>query len=152
MKRSTAFSLILTLGFHLLIASPPVLSQKPNTEGPDAKQSILVKVYYFHTSYRCANCKKFEKWSKETVDEYFKDETEKGLVAYEKMNIEEKENKHVVEDYRLVTKSIILSKIVDGEENTWKNLDKIWTLLSDEVKFKEYVRDEIKALLEDETS
>ena len=121
MKRSTAFSLILTLGFHLLIASPPVLSQKPNTEGPDVKQSILVKVYYFHTSYRCANCKKFEKWSKETVDEYFKDETEKGLVAYEKMNIEEKENKHVVEDYRLVTKSIILSKIVDGEENTWKN-------------------------------
>ena len=152
MKRSTAFSLILTLGFHLLIASPPVLCQKPNTEGPDVKQSILVKVYYFHTSYRCANCKKFEKWSKETVDEYFKDETEKGLVAYEKTNIEEKENKHVVEDYRLVTKSIILSKIVDGEENTWKNLDKIWTLLSDEVKFKEYVRDEIKALLEDETS
>ena len=38
------------------------------------------------------------------------------------------------------------------KENTWKNLDKIWTLLHDEVKFKEYVRDEIKALLEDETS
>ena len=149
MKRHIEFIPILIIVVLLSIGFSGLRSQTPETENPETIQKNIVKVYYFHTTYRCANCKKFEKWSKETVDQFFTNILKDGSLTYDRINIEDKKNKHFVEDYRLITKSIILSKVVNDEEVTWKNLDKIWTLLSDENKFKEYIRDEIEILLKD---
>ena len=149
MKRYIVFIPALILAVHLSIGSSDLHAQTTETENPEVVQKSILKVYYVHTTYRCANCKKFEKWSKETVDQFFTNRLKDGSLTYDKINIEDKKNKHFVEDYRLVTKSIILSKVVNDEEATWKNLDKIWTLLSDENKFKEYIRDEIEILLKD---
>ncbi len=81
-----------------------------------------INVYYFHTSYRCTNCKHFDNWTKDVVENRFASLAD--TLNYQTFNVEEKENKHFVEDYGLVTKSVILSAVdADGKELDWKNLE-----------------------------
>jgi len=106
-----------------------------------------INVYYFHTSYRCSNCIHFDNWTKDVVKNRLKALAD--TLNYQTFNIEEKENKHFVDDYNLVTKSVILSAVDEsGEELQWKNLDQIWVKVRDENKFKDYIESEISKMLE----
>ena len=107
--------------------------------------SDKVIVYYFHGTRRCSNCIKFEDYSKEAIDSGFAAELANGTLEWRPFNTDESENKHYVNDYQLYTKSVVLSKVVDGKEAEWKNLDKIWKLVASKEKFIEYVQEEIKA-------
>ncbi|HER00668.1 MAG TPA: hypothetical protein ENO22_15135 [candidate division Zixibacteria bacterium] len=103
--------------------------------------------YYFHSTRRCVTCRKLEEYSREAIEEGFEDELEKGVLEIKAVNTDEKQNEHFIEDYKLYTKALILSKIENGEEVEWVNLDKIWKLVSDEEKYKSYVISEVKEFL-----
>jgi hypothetical protein len=105
-------------------------------------------VYYFHTSYRCWTCNQFEKLTKEIIAESFAEQQKKGIVELELVNVEEEPNRHFIQDYRLVTKSIVLSLSSKGTETEWKNLDKIWELVRRTEKFKEYVSEHLQAYVD----
>ncbi|MBN1779576.1 hypothetical protein JW948_00485 [bacterium] len=110
-------------------------------------QNSEIRVLYFHTSYRCVNCNNFEKWTGDVVRLRFQNASDSGRVVFKSINIEEKENEHNVQDYQLVTKSVILSEIRGDSEVSWKNLDQIWTRARNEKKFKQYIEEEIRAIL-----
>jgi len=42
------------------------------------------------------------------------------------INYEDPENRHFIKRYKLVTKSLILVNIVDGEQTDWTNLKLVW--------------------------
>jgi hypothetical protein len=114
------------------------------------KKRILndrVLVYYFHTNYRCWTCNQFEKLTKEVLNEHFQEQINKGLLELKVINIEDGANTHFVEDYKLVTKSLVLSLHKNKSEADWKNLEKIWVLVRDKEKFKSYVREGIAGYL-----
>ncbi len=100
-------------------------------------------VYYFRTNVRCVKCKKFESYTQQVIDNQFFEEVKSGELEWKVVNVEDPGNQHFINDYRLVTKSIVLSKVKDGKERNYKNLDKIWALVDDETAFKDYIRDEI---------
>jgi hypothetical protein len=104
-------------------------------------------VYYFHGKYRCHTCKRIEQFTKEAVRDFFKDEIETGLIVLKVINVDEKENSHFSNDYQLFTRSVVVSQMVNGKEERWKNLQRVWELVRDEKAFKEYIRSEIKAYL-----
>ena len=114
-------------------------------EEPGAK----VIAYYFHGSFRCPTCTAMEKYSKEAVDANFKDELASGKLEFKPVNVETRGNEHFVEDYRLFTKSIILSLVKDGKEVRHKNLEMIWRLARDRQKFTKYVAGEIKEFMKE---
>jgi hypothetical protein len=104
-------------------------------------------VYYFHTNYRCNTCNKFESLTKDVLEQDFKNFGETGKIEYKLINIENEPNKHYVDEYKIVTKSLILSLEKKKIELQWKNLDKIWELVSDDDRFKNYIHKEIKMFL-----
>jgi len=65
------------------------------------------------------------------------------------VNVEEPENKHFIQDYQLVTRSLVLSLVSDGKEKKWKNLPDVWKLVRDKDKFFQYVKDEVEKLLKE---
>ena len=103
-----------------------------------------INVYYFHTSYRCYSCNMIEGLTREAITEEFAQDLQKGTITFTSINIETEINKHFIEKYKLVSKSIIVSKVMDNKENDWKNLDQIWFLLREKDTFKKYVIDEIR--------
>ena len=108
-----------------------------------------VKAYYFHGDFRCSNCYKIEKYSKEAIDKYFARELASGELTYEVINTDEKDNEHFLKDYKLYTKSLVISRIKGGKEVEYKNLEKVWNYLDDREAFHNYVKEEIKKYLED---
>lgn len=113
------------------------------------KETDCVKAYYFHSDFRCSNCHKIEKYSKEAIDKYFAEELASGELEYEVINIDEKGNEHFAKDYKLYTKSLVLSRIKGGKEAEYKNLEKVWDYLRDKEAFYNYVKEEVTKFLEE---
>ncbi|MBP7087766.1 MAG: hypothetical protein KBB01_00560 [Candidatus Omnitrophica bacterium] len=111
--------------------------------------SAKVIAYYFHGSFRCYTCINMEKFSREAIDTNFKDALASGKLEFKAVNVEERGNEHFVNDYKLYTKSLILSIVKDNKEVKSKNLDKIWNLVRDKQKFMDYVTGEIKEFTKD---
>ena len=112
--------------------------------------SRSIVVYYFHTTNRCYSCTRLEKMTYLAVAEGFEQELGDGRVKFASVNVEQDENKHFIKDYRLFTKSVIVSDVVQGKEQRWKNLQRVWELLGDDEVFKDYVLQEIRLYLRGE--
>ncbi|MBU0468920.1 MAG: hypothetical protein KKD07_05725 [Candidatus Omnitrophica bacterium] len=121
-------------------------SQKVNVDpvvkaGSSINDSKLI-AYYFYTTARCVSCHKIEQYTKESLEKFFFDEIAAGKIDFQMLNIDEPQNKHYIQDYQLYTKSVVLSKVSDGKEIKFKNLDKVWNLLNNKNKFYEYIKEE----------
>ncbi|MEW5924550.1 MAG: nitrophenyl compound nitroreductase subunit ArsF family protein [Candidatus Zixiibacteriota bacterium] len=110
--------------------------------------SDKIIAYYFHGDRRCATCKKLEAYSTEAVQTGFDGQLKSGAIEWHVVNIDEEPNKHFIDDYKLYTKSVIVSHVVDGKETEWKNLEKIWELVGNKDEFMKYVQTEITGYLE----
>jgi len=108
-----------------------------------------VIVYYFHGNFRCTNCYNMEKWTKELMETCFKDQIGSGALSFKIFNTDEKENQHFLNDYKLYTKSVVLSLVKDGKEVRYDNLAKVWDCLRSKQKFQEYVKAEIDKYLKE---
>ncbi len=115
-----------------------------NISKNDSIENYLLKIYYFHTSFRCHTCNMIEKHTKDAIYDNFSKELENEKIIFKIINIELDENKHYVDKYKLITKSVIVSKVLEDTVKEWKNLDKIWFLHKEPNKFKKYIVDEIK--------
>ncbi len=135
-------ALIVLFSLGALCQQPhPAVSQTEAAKAPSEK----FIVYYFMTTMRCPSCHKIENWTHSTVTEKFAEEIKAGKIEWKIVNIDEKANEHFIKEYSIFTKTVIVSKIVDGKEVSWKNLDKVWQLLSNQDNFQKYIESELKA-------
>lgn len=132
-------------GAILAASSPASDSAK---EGQLVTNSPKVIAFYFHTTFRCASCRKIEAYSQEAIENGFSKELKDGTLQWRVINVEESGNRHYIDDYRLFSKSLILVRLNDGKQKEWKNLLKVWELLGDKPAFVRYVQDEVRGYLE----
>ncbi len=123
-------------------------SSKVTTAQPVENSQIVV--YYFHSNQRCMTCRKLESFSEEAIISAYENKLKDSSVVWRVVNFEEENNEHYAKDYKLYTQSLILSKIQDGKEIKWKNLDKIWKLVGDKKEYISYVQNEIKLFMNPE--
>lgn len=131
-------------------AEPAVTESLPQAQAPPPARQVIV--YYFHGDVRCPTCHKLETYAQQAVRTGFAEEMEAGLVVWKAVNVDRPENAHFVTDYKLVTKSVILSEVLNGKETGWKNLDRIWELVGNQEAYLEYIRTHVKTFLEKESS
>ncbi len=150
MSREFYFAFLLFLSSILLSCSKTTAENQNSESTKQAQKETVqqVKVYYFHTSYRCNTCTRIEQLTKEAILDTFSTEIKEKRLALEVYDIEVKENEPYIKKYKLITKSVIVSRLIDGQEKKWKNLDKIWTLHGNPEKFKQYIVNEIKQFIE----
>jgi len=130
----------------------PATKQKQETPSPLTEvksQNSKVIAYYFHGTFRCPTCRTIEQYSLEAIQTYFAKELGSGKLEFRPVNIEEPENKHFIQDYQLVTRSLVLSLMSDGKETKWNNLADVWKLVRDKDKFFQYVKDEVEKFLKE---
>lgn len=140
----TKLLIIVLFFFSFIICADNTLGQQI-----DAPKNNYVIAYYFHGNFRCFNCYRIEQYSKEAIEQYFKDELSSGKLVFKVINIEEKGNEHFIKDYQLYTKSLIISLVKNGKEVKFDNLVKVWEFLGNKQKFYDYVKDEITQYLKE---
>lgn len=133
----------------ILLAAVVVISASSLAVAVEGASSAKVIAYYFHGSFRCYTCTNMEKYSKEAIEMNFKDALISGQLEFKAVNVEDRGNEHFVNDYKLYTKSLILSLVKDGKEVKSKNLDKIWELARNKQEFIDYVTGEVNGFIKD---
>ncbi|HAJ80057.1 MAG TPA: hypothetical protein DCO75_09830 [Fibrobacteres bacterium] len=125
-----------------------VIVTKDSTVKAPAVSNRSIIVYYFHGNVRCPTCFKLESFAKSEVEADFADAIKEGTLVWKTVNVEDKGNEHFNDDYKLYTKSVIISTVKDGKQASWKNLDKIWEYVHEEPRYRDYIKNEVKACLE----
>ncbi|MEI7543084.1 MAG: nitrophenyl compound nitroreductase subunit ArsF family protein [bacterium] len=132
----------------LLVAQTPIVSEK--TESVQANPlKPKVFVYYLHATGRCSNCIKIEKWTKETIDKYYIKEQKEGKLEFNVYNVDEGTYTHFKDDYKLVTKSVVLSLVKGGKEQKYEVLSGVWNNLNDANAFYAYVKEKTDGYLKE---
>ncbi len=116
-------------------------------KAPEAQSKSFIAAYYFHGNFRCPTCRKMEQYSRESIEMNFAQQLKSGALVFQPINIDEPENQHFVQDYQLVTKSLVLVKYEKNKQTAWKNLPAIWQKVGNQQAFFEYVKSEIAAYL-----
>ena len=114
---------------------------------PSSLPPVKVLAYYFHVTVRCVTCRAIEQYSREAIEQGFREEVKKGLVEWRPVNVQLPENRHYIQDYRLFTRSLVLVKMRDGKRVEWRNLHNIWELVDRKGEFFRYVQSNVKAYL-----
>lgn len=145
---------IITLSLMLIIgcgtkekdtANEQTPQTSAKTEAPkEVANGDNLTIYYFHTNHRCWSCTQFEKLTQEILTSHFAGELADSTIVFRPVNIQKEKNKHYVDDYKLVSKSLVLSLRKDDRELDWENLDQIWQLVRDSKKFTAYVKSAIE--------
>ena len=146
MRYSTSL-VLMAAAFLLIVGSGATLSRLSAEEAPAAAVSDGVVAFYFHGNTRCATCKKIEAYADEAIHQGFVQALDTSALTWRVVNIEEPESRHFVEDFQLVTRSVVLAEYRDDKVVRWKNLDKVWQLVRDKDGFTNYVQSETRQFL-----
>lgn len=125
--------------------APAPASEADVPPGNPGENKVLV--YYFYTSVRCPTCRKIEALTEQTVKNTFAAALQEGKIEWRPTNVQLPQNRHFVRDYDLFTKSVVIVLVEDGRQTEWKNLGKVWELVSDEKAFSSYVGGAIREWL-----
>jgi hypothetical protein len=130
------------------VAAPSLADavENPPAAGDPAPQIIA---YYFHTNTRCSTCRTIEAYSEEAITAGFAMELAAGTLEWRVVNMEEPENKHFVQDFQLVTKSVVLVEERSGKVLRFETLEKVWLLTRDRDAFLDYIRGATRRFLEE---
>jgi hypothetical protein len=92
----------------------PAVDQGVVTTQPGvAADAVLVT--YFSSDVRCATCVRIERLTRETVERNFGPELAIGRIALRTVNLDGPGNEHFVRDYSLISKTVIVSDLPQGE-------------------------------------
>lgn len=123
----------------------------PSSGSPDKVEEAQrrVIVYYFHGTARCATCRAIEQYAYDALVTGFPRELQFGVLEWHPINVEEPQNRHFIDDYELIMRSVILADMAGENQTRWKNLDRIWDLVGDKSSFMSYIQEETRIYLEE---
>ena len=125
-------------------------AEKPKIPGASEKNVTNRKVvaYYFHGNMRCMTCRTIEAYAKEAIQAGFPEALKDGRLEFRVVNVDEPDNEHFVQDYQIVTRSVVIAEFEGDKQKQWKNLEQVWQLVRDEQAFLSYIQDETGSYLE----
>lgn len=123
-------------------------SNTASASAADITPATKLVVYYFSEGKECVTCEQIPLYARAVLEGNFADELESGAIVWCAIDVDEPRNRHYIDEYGIYAKTIVLSRIENGEQTRWKNLAKVWEVIYDRQAFIDYVRDEIRAELD----
>lgn len=120
---------------------PPPSESLPVVEGPQ------VVMTYFVIGTRCASCMKIEALARETAEKDFARELRSNKVVFRVIDTDEPSNRHYLNDYKLTSKTVVISRRIDGSETAWKDMEKVWDLFDEAPAYHAYLGAQIREYL-----
>jgi len=145
MKQALLAFLLITIGFALgkevtLRRARQAETETTRSVQPSGINKIVVS--YAHATQRCVNCNTIERLVRETIAEQFPEAVAQERLAFKEVNYQE--DTAFARDYAIAANSVILHRIVQGQESDYQNLDRIWELFRNAPAFKQYLAEAIR--------
>jgi len=147
MKNEIVKRRIVVLGILLLLVTlaalgagctaPAATNESQITITPGAVQKV--EVYHFHRTQQCYSCRTVGAYAEETVKTYFAQELESGRVVFGHINIEEPENKALVDQYGPIGSSLWIGVYDNDGFHKEENVN-VWYKIGDKEAYLTYLK------------
>jgi hypothetical protein len=87
-----------------------------------------VVVYYFHRKFRCQSCEILESTLQSTIQVTYANHFGSGKLAMCVINVDDPENRHYLEQFQILSNSIVIVEKKSGVVLRYKNLESIWDI------------------------
>ncbi len=104
-------------------------------------------VYYFHSSFRCSNCRAIESQTRETLEADFSPQLDRGEIVWKILNYEKPAGTELARKFDVKDPVVVLARMKEDRLQEWTRLDKVLALVGDKPAFAKYVRGEIERML-----
>lgn len=115
------------------------------TEGPNR-----IEILDFYGKHRCTTCINIEANTRYTLDNFFKDEVEKGIVVFKTIDFDNADNEEIVTEYMAYGTSLFFNIIKDGKEKHIDLTEFAFKWGNEQVEYsmqlEEKIREELKKL------
>jgi len=102
-----------------------------------------VVVINFHGATRCATCQEIGKEAHALVEKDFADDLQSGRMTWQVINFDEPAHRYYVQDYGLVSSTVVVVRREHGRNAAWRRLDAVWDHVFDVPAMNAYLRREI---------
>jgi thiol-disulfide isomerase/thioredoxin len=150
MNKKIIFGIAIIFLLIIAIVKVSIDSRNKNSLNESASTNIAqadkVQVFLFHATRRCSTCIAIGRLAGETVNERFQNELKSGQIEFREVNIDLPENKELAQKFQASGSALYLNAIKDGVDNIGQDT-KVWSLVGNTEKFKDYLEGRIINLL-----
>ncbi len=97
-----------------------------------------IEVYHFHGTHQCYSCIRLGQLAQLTINEYFKEELDKGIVVFAHVNMDLSENQELVTKYGATGSSLWIGTYIGNKFHKEQNIN-VWYKINNEMDYKEYL-------------
>lgn len=110
-----------------------------------ARADNRVRVYYMHKSFRCLSCLWIEDNTRKALEEGFASEIAAGRIEFRSEDYWSKTD--LARRFGVDNVSVVLVQVVDGNERSHENLNRVWELKGQSARFRAYIVEAVRAAL-----
>lgn len=137
--------------------SAPAIAEISRQNGPSSltgteendpgRARPTVIAYYFHRTIRCIPCITVEAVTAETIEKAFHEQLADGRLTWMGINLDDSGGQEYEKQFGVSRSALIVAKVDARSEVQYKELTKVWELLSDPDALSKYVENEIDEYL-----
>jgi len=151
MTTSRLMVLLSILLLAALLVPPPGPALAADVILPDGCLGNLsdnqVVVYYFHRKFRCQSCEVLESTLLSTLQVIYADHFGAGRLAMCIINVDEPENRYYLDQFEIISNSIVIVEKRSGAVSRYKNLVSIWDISQDRDAIAHMLQTEVAGFL-----
>lgn len=148
MKKTVTWFLLLFVTATVVMQIAKTVRPVKETKFADGKHLVV-----FHATIRCPTCTAMERLVNQVLNDDFKTEVEEGVFDQYVMDYESRENRRLVEEYKIATATVLLFEQKDTKVVRGKNLaESCWKLVGDEHAFRQMIKTQITDFLQGKES
>ncbi|MBU4241123.1 MAG: hypothetical protein KKE79_04985 [Actinobacteria bacterium] len=140
----------LVLLFLLLVAllAGCCAARKDNGSGSTISKGDVEKVelVHFHPRFRCVSCNNIEKYAREVAGNDFKEQMEDGKLEYRSLEIEDENNRELVDELDVGGSSLYLIISGDGKR-THREIKDVWLYWDKPDEAKQIIKEDLSKYL-----
>lgn len=106
-----------------------------------------VIVYYFHRKFRCEPCQTLESTLQETLKTSYNDYFGAGMLAMCVVNVDEPENSHYLEQFEILSNTVIVVEKRDGDVSRFESVEEVWDVSEDREAISRLLRKAVDEFL-----
>lgn len=128
-------------------ATAPVSPEIPAGVGKGDSTPVAetVKVYYFHSSFRCSTCTTMEKFVDELMEKRYSSEISQGRINYARADFQTQDT--LAAQFQVAAGCVVVARFAQDRLISFQRLEEVWTKVEDRADFDSYVAAAIDSAL-----
>lgn len=112
----------------------------------ETKKADNLEIVDFHSTHQCYSCLYIGNKALEVLENNFAEEMQSGKISFQKINVDEAQNKEIVNKYKARGSSLFFNSIIDNQDNISEDIN-IWRLVGKDKEFENYLVNKINNLI-----